>query len=186
NPLDHESHSGAAAKAAYKYSLFGFKGIEFQFYVQDASITMDAKSNEDILNYDSVVIAFDSNGNGKAEERDEFHIGMVNGNAVLYKAHAAETGSSITSGSPSGTVLDSSYVTVSTANNSSEKRITYTVKIPFSEIAFASNSSSRIKMSIAVINRDANTIYGAWTFGGGLYNCNPNPAEYGTLYKNAQ
>ena len=186
NPLDHESHSGAAAKAAYKYSLFGFKGIEFQFYVQDASITMDAKSNEDILNYDSVVIAFDSNGNGKAEERDEFHIGMVNGNAVLYKAHAAETGSSITSGSPSGTVLDSSYVTVSTANNSSEKRITYTVKIPFSEIAFASNSSSRIKMSIAVINRDANTIYGAWTFGGGLYNCAPNPAEYGTLYKNAQ
>lgn len=185
NPLEHESHSGAAAKAAYKYSLLGFKGIEFQFYVQDASITMDAASNEDILNYDSVVIAFDSNGNGKAEERDEFHIGMVNGAAVLYKAHAAETGSSITSGSASGTVLSSDYVTISTANNSSERRITYTVKIPFSEIAFASYSSSSIKMSIAVINRDANTVYGAWTFGGGLYNCSPNPAEYGTLYKNA-
>ena len=180
NPLEHESHSAAAVKASYLLT-----GIKLEFYIQDSSITMNAVSNEDILNYDSIMIAFDGMGNGKAEERDEFYVGKVNGNAVIYKAHAAETGSILTDGSPSGTVLDSSNVSISTANNDVEKRITYSVIIPYKEIALMSSSTASVKMSIAVICRDANTVYGAWTFGGGLYNCSSNPAGYGTLYKNS-
>lgn len=167
------------------YANFESDGIKLYVDVTDSSIMMNATSVDEILNYDSLIIAFDAYGNGRLNERNEFHVGMVNGSPVLYKAHAADIYAlMIDNYNYSGTLLSSDYVKITQGIN----RIRYEIFIPYKDLfPYAYNSEENaIRFAISSVNAvsdyETGVVYGAWSFGKGLFGENADPAKYGVLY----
>ena len=199
NPLGEEPNSEGEHRVKVKvkrtYKLFsGYQYyLDIQVESRDDEPAMGAKNGEDLINYDSLVVSF--NATGEEGQEDTFYVGLINpnneygtdrvpaGTPVVYKAKAYN-GAGAYSGSAAGTTLsDAPTISFKTwnhyhtgRNNELENWFRYRFKIPFTEIAGLSKSSTEVKMSIADIKVGYNpekekvyTKYGAWTFGDGLY-----------------
>lgn len=162
-------------------------GLHFYFNVNDSTKKMSATSANKIKDNDCIKISFDTYENGFANERNEFHVGMVNNVPTLYKYHSADTYSVLLDNyHESGTTLDSDYVSITETATG----MIYDVFIPYSELYPYRHveSTERIRASVAVVDvYPYYTIFkkerGAWCFGEGLYNVESNPARYAQIQK---
>lgn len=142
-------------------------GLYLAAFVADTTQSDNGSDYDELLNSDSLRFAFDCAGNYNADERNEYHVGLVNHTPALYKYHAADTDEVMSGASESGSVLNSNWVDIDRTADG----IWYKVFIPSYEMYPGTSyvrATGAMRFSLEVHDYSGTENIGTAAFGGGL------------------